>query len=237
MTRFRKLLLIVPALILAYLAIAALWAWASFDAAHASVPLPQPALQLAPLSERQTAILLRVEDPAFFEHHGLSIGSGQGLATISSAVARDVFLQHGQLDGVRGALQSVYRQVFACCKRIDLGRDMMALVLDARLSKREQLARYTASVYMGTQAGRQVRGLADAAQAYLGKPLEAATEHEFVTLIAMIKAPNRFHPVRDPAALAERSRRIHALLSGACRPDGWFDTAFDSCATRTAAAG
>ena len=99
MKRSLKLLLIVPALVLAYLAIAALWARASFDAALASVPLPQS----APMSERQTAILLRVEDPAFFEHHGLSIGSGQGLATISS-------------------------------------------VLDARLSKREQLARYTTSV-------------------------------------------------------------------------------------------
>ena len=233
MMRFRKLLLIVPALILAYLAIAALWAWSSVDAVLASLPVPQS----APLSERQTAILLRVEDPTFFAHHGLSIGSGQGLATISSAVARDVFLQHGQLDGVRSALQSVYQHVFACCKRIDMGRDMMALVLDARLSKREQLARYTAGVYMGTHAGRQVRGLPQAAQAYLGKPLDAATEHEFVTLVAMIKAPNQFHPVRNPTALAERSRRIHALMSGACKPDGWFDTAFDSCETGTKTAG
>ena len=235
MKRFRKILLIVTAFILAYLAVASLWAWSSLDAALASVPAPVP--QSAPLSERQTAILLRVEDPSFFEHHGLSIGSGQGLATISSAVARDAFLGTGQLDGVRGALQSVYRQVFACCKRIDLGRDVMALVLDARLSKPEQLARYTASVYMGTQAGRQVRGLAEAAQAYLGKPLAATTEQEFVTLVAMIKAPNQFHPVRNPAALAERSRRIHALLSGACKPDGWFDTAFDGCDTRSGAAG
>ena len=233
MTRSRKILLIVPALILAYLAIVALWAWSSFDAALASAPVPQS----APLSERQTAVLLRVEDPSFFEHHGLSIGSGQGLATISSAVARDVFLGTGQLDGVRGALQSVYKKVFACCKRIDLGRDMMALVLNARLSKPEQLARYTGNVYMGTHQGRQVRGLAQAAQSYLGKPLDAATEQEFVSLVAMIKAPNQFHPVRDPTALAERSRRIEALLSGTCKPGGWFDTAFDSCAASTKAAG
>ncbi|UVW29141.1 transglycosylase domain-containing protein [Massilia sp. H6] len=222
-----RILLLAPTLILAYLAMAALWAWVSFDAALASVPVPQ----LAPLSQRQSAILLRVEAPGFFGHYGLSIGTGQGLATISSAVARDVFLQRGQLDGVRGALQSMYQRVFACCKRIDLGRDVMALVIDARLTKHELLARYTASVYMGTHQGRQLRGLPQAAQAHLGKPLEAATEHEFVTLVAMIKAPNQFHPVRDPAALAQRSRRIEALLSGACKPDGWFDTDFDACDT------
>lgn len=216
--------------LLAYLAVAAAWAWTAFDDARGLAPLTESVV----LSERQAAILLRVEDPSFYEHRGLSIGQGQGVATISSAVARDLYLGKGRLDGVPGSLQAVYRGVFACCKRIDLGRDVMALVLDARMSKREQLARYTSTIYMGTHQGRQLNGLAQAARSYLGKPLEASTEEEFIRLVAMIKAPNQYHPLRKPAALAQRAARIQALLRGACEPDGWFDTDFEGCAPRSA---
>ncbi|CAN7603705.1 transglycosylase domain-containing protein [Massilia sp. LjRoot122] len=225
MKRLRRVALLVPAVLLAYLALAAVWAWTSFDDALASAP----AGEQVELSARQAAILVRVEDPSFYDHAGLSIASGQGVATISSALAREVFLGEGRIGGMRGAVQAFYRGVFDCCKRIDLGRDVMALVLDARMSKREQLARYTASVYMGTHAGKQVKGLAQAARNYLGKPLAAASEEEFIRLAAMIKAPNHYHPVCNPEALAQRAARIRALLSGQCEPDGWFDTDFRTC--------
>lgn len=228
MTRVRKawrLSALLAAFVLTYLAAAAVWAWSAFDEALGSAP---PA-ETVGLSERQAVILLRVEDPTFHDHAGLSIGQGQGVATISSAVAREVFLGEGRLDGVPGMLQAFYRGVFACCKRIDLGRDVMALVLDARMSKPEQLARYTAMVYMGTHGGRQLTGLAQAAHSYLGKSLDTATDEEFILLVAMIKAPNHYHPARNPAALAERTARIQALLLGRCKPEGWFDTDFAGC--------
>ena len=225
--RWRRLPALLAIFLLAYLAVAATWAWTAFDDALGLVP---PTETVA-LSKRQAAILLRVEDPRFYAHSGLSIGQGQGVATISSAVARDLFLGKVRLDGVPGMLQAFYRGVFDCCKRIDLGRDMMALVLDARMSKREQLARYTATVYMGTHQGRQLTGLAEAARSYLGKPIQAVTDEEFIRLVAMIKAPNHYHPARNPAALAGRAARIQALLLGNCEPDGWFDTDFAGCAS------
>lgn len=223
--RWRRVLLLLTILILAYLALAGAWAWTVFDEALAT----RPVADTAPLSARQTAILLRVEDPTFFEHAGLSIAPGQGVATISSALARDVFLGSGRLDGMNGPVQRFYRSVFDCCKRIDLGRDVMTLVLDFRMSKRDQLARYVATVYMGTHEGQQVSGLALAARSYLGKPLEATSEAEFVKLVAMIKAPNQYHPTRGPEALAQRVARIEALLAGRCTPSGWFDTEFKDC--------
>lgn len=228
MKRWRRGLLLLAALVLAWLALAGAWAWTVFDDAL----LLEPPGEAAPLSERQTAILLRVEDPTFFEHPGLSIAPGQGVATISSALARDIYLGAGRLGGAGGALQGVYRAMFDCCKRIDLGRDVMTLVLDAKMSKHEQLARYVATVYMGTHAGRQVQGLAQGARSYLDKPLDAASEEEFVRLVAMIKAPNQYHPVRDPDALAQRAARIQALLAGHCAPTGWFDTEFKACTAR-----
>jgi membrane peptidoglycan carboxypeptidase len=105
----------------------------------------------------------------------------------------------------------------------------MTLVLDARMGKHEQLARYVATVYMGSHAGQQVRGLAQGARSYLGKSLASTTDEEFVRLVAMIKAPNQYHPLRDPEALARRAARIEALLAGRCEPEGWFDTEFKRC--------
>jgi membrane carboxypeptidase/penicillin-binding protein len=214
-----------PVALLAYLGIAMLWAWIVFDDALASAPLRAG----APLSAWQERVLLQVEDPTFYEHHGLSLADGQGVATITSAVTRDLFLVDAKLDGVQGALQALYRAVFACCKRVDFGRDVMSLVLDARMGKRAQLDRYVATIYMGMYEGWALRGLDAAARAYAGKPLVGTSEAEFIRLVAMLKAPDGYHPVRDPGALRVRSARIAALVAGHCRPSGWFDTTYPQC--------
>ena len=214
-----------PLLLAAYLMIAASWAWLNADALLEHTAGENRAL----LTMRQTTILLRVEDPDFFTHSGLSIARGQGLATISSALARDLFLYGERLDGMSGALQSLYRGVFDCCKRIYLGRDVMALVVDAKLSKAQQLAQYAGSVYMGTHDGAQVQGLPDAALRYVGKPLAQLSDQEFIGLVAMVKAPNQYHPSKAPVEHARRAARIAALAAGQCQPDGWLDTSFDSC--------
>jgi membrane carboxypeptidase/penicillin-binding protein len=222
--RIRSLILL-PACLCAYLAIVGGWAWVNFDdvLANASVDAD------AQLSARQTAILTRVEDPAFFTHRGVSLARGQGLATMSSALARELYLQGADLPDAAGALQHLYRAVFVCCKKVDLGRDVMAVVLDARLSKQRQLALYVARVYMGTDGATQVRGLPQAERHYLNKPLEALTDDEFIGLVAMIKAPNRFHPFRQRVAYDSRVARVRALVSGRCEPDGWFDTELAHC--------
>ncbi len=211
--------------ILVYLIIAASWAAIALGDVMPAVP-PAP----TGLSARQIAILLKVEDPTFYQHHGLSLADGQGFATISSAVASQVFLSGRSQDGIEGALQALYRGVFNCCKHVDFGRDVMALVLNARLSKDQQLALYVSEVYMGRNRGGQVKGLASAAQSYFGKPLAQLTEPEFIGLVAMIKAPNLYHPISNPAAHAQRAARIQALVDGKCKPAGWFDTSYTQCA-------
>jgi len=225
MKRLGKALLAVAALVLVYLAIAAGWAAASVDPLLAR----HPATQSSSLSPSQLAILLKIEDPTFLTHHGLSLADGQGVATISSAVARDVFLYGAALPGMKGVLQRVYRAVFDCCRRIDLGRDVMALVLDASASKQRQLDLYVGGVYMGRHEGRQVRGLEAAAQAYLGKPLAAVDEDGMARLVAMVKAPNELHPVRNRDAFELRLARVRAVLAGHCQPKGWLDTSYVQC--------
>jgi hypothetical protein len=134
-----------------------------------------------------------------------------------------------QLDGTNGAFQTFYRRVFDCCKKIDLGRDVMALVLNANLSKEKQLAAYVAKVYMGRNKGIQLKGLEQASGSYLGKPLKQITDQEFAGLVGMIKAPNHFHPIRSRPAYDLRVARVNAIISGRCKPGGWFDTSFEHC--------
>lgn len=214
------------ALLIAYLAGVAVWSLASVQQVVDHYAMPARGTGL---STRQTDILLRIEDPTFFSHRGLSVGSGQGVATISSAVARDGFLYDVPLDGINGSFQSLYRSVFDCCKKVDIGRDVMALVLNAHLSKERQLAAYVARVYMGTSDGLQVRGLPQAAATYFGRSLDELTDPEFAGLVAMIKAPNYFHPVKNRPAYDVRVARVNAILAGKCTPSGWFDTAFAHC--------
>jgi membrane carboxypeptidase/penicillin-binding protein len=226
MRRIGTALLALLAALLVYLAIAGGWAAASVDTLLAR----HPATQEARLSPSQLAILLKIEDPTFLTHHGLSLADGQGVATISSAVARELFLYDVPMTGLSGGLQRFYRAVFECCKKVDLGRDTMALVLDAHASKERQLAIYAATVYMGRHEGRQVRGLAAAARAYLGKPLAAVNDDEMAGLVAMIKAPNEFHPLRNRDAYQLRLARVRSVLAGRCRADGWLDTSYAHCA-------
>ncbi|KQZ44714.1 hypothetical protein ASD58_00130 [Duganella sp. Root1480D1] len=191
-----------------YLTVAAAWAWIAFPSAAQG--LPQAAAM--PLSPRQVEILLKVEDPDFFHHAGLSVLHGQGLATITSSLARSVYLGDTQLDGAAGAFQRFYRSVFDCCRKIDIGRDVMALVLDRKLDKHRQLAAYSAMVYLGTQEGKQVHGFEDAALSYYAKPLGLLTEEEFVGLVAMIKAPNLYHPVKNPALFVQRLVQVNVQI-------------------------
>ena len=226
MKRLGKAVLALAALLLVYLAVVAWWATASVGTLLAQQTVDPSAPRL---SQSQRAILLRIEDPSFFTHHGLSLAEGQGVATISSAVARDLFLYDGRLDGLQGQLQRFYRGVFDCCRKVDLGRDTMALVLDASASKERQLALYVGGVYMGRHEGRQLRGLEQGAHAYLGKPLAALDDDEMGRLVAMLKAPNELHPVRNREAYVLRLARVRAVLAGRCRPDGWLDTDYIHC--------
>jgi hypothetical protein len=223
-----RMTLLFACLILAYLGTAAAWAAYAFDTLAAA----QPGVRGMPLSARQAAILFVVEDPDFPAHAGISFADGQGPATITSAVARDFYLGTVRAAGMAGVFQDFYGRVHRCCKAVDIGRDAMALVLNARMSKDDQLAFYVRHVYMGSHAGMQVRGLAPAALLYTGKPLATLRDHEFIRLVAMIKAPNRYHPLHQPAALAQRTARIEARLAGRCRPAGWSDTLFQECTTQ-----
>lgn len=209
-----------------YLIIVGVWASLSVNEL---LPKSTTSNEQLSLTEQQIAILLKIEDPRFYDHVGIDLSLGQGLTTITSSLARDIFLSGKDLDGVKGGFQSFYRAVFACCKKFDFGRDVMALVLNKHLSKEDQFQLYISTVYIGQSNGKGVIGLSAAANAYFNKNLSDLSQEEFITLVAMLDAPNYFHPVKGAEQLRSRVSKIKSILSGACKPKGWLDTKYEHC--------
>ena len=226
----RKTILGIGSAITLYLAIVAIWASLSVSQLLLEVTIGS---ELPLLNLEQKNILLKIEDPTFYEHVGLDISQGQGLTTITSSLARNIFLFGDRLSGIKGGFQSFYRGVFKCCKKVDLGRDVMALVLHRSLSKDQQLQLFASSAYMGGNKGTQLRGLPAAASSYFGKQLPNLSDVEFITLVAMLKSPNYFHPSKGAVQLKARVSSIEKILSGACKPSGWLDTSYKHCAANT----
>lgn len=181
------------------------------------------------LTEEQRKILLQIEDPTFDTHFGLDISNGQGLTTISSKLVTQVFYRGKRLGGLGGMFQSIYTSFFDCCKRIDFGRDLMAVVLNARMSKADQLQLYLKTTYMGGYKGVQYTGFNDASLAYYGIPLEKTSKSQFIGLVAMPLSPNQYHPYKYPAKHQARVIRIEKLLSGVCVANGWLDLEYEDC--------
>jgi monofunctional glycosyltransferase len=228
--RILRIIAVVIAIVVLYLAVAGVWAYAVTPAVVMRASAPR-LLDLRSLPEGTIDILLRVEDPSFREHHGIDpFAKGQGVVTLTRALVHMLYLDRVDLSGVAGGLQQMYRFVDRVAGPVDLGPDVMALVVDSRLGKTRQLQLFLQHVYMGRQGNRQVYGFPDAARAYFGKDARQLSRREVVTLVAMMVGPSQFHPVRRPDALAERVRRIERLLRGACQPRGVRDVYYANCA-------
>lgn len=215
-------------ILLMTLYLATVWIWAISAVPSLLERLPSDD-HLAAINPHHIEALIKIEDPSFYTHSGLDISNGQGMTTITSVVAKMVFLGDYQLDGIRGRLQLVYRSVFSCCKKFDLGRDVMALVVDRHIAKQDQLDIFIGSAYLGSVDGESIVGFERAATAYYGKDLGELTNDEFYGLIAMLIAPNHYHPFNNPQVHAQRMKRVKAVISGLCLPEGWLDLTYEHC--------
>ena len=157
-------------------------------------------LALSDLTPRQLEILLEVEDPNFFHHHGVDLSTpGAGITTITQGLVKQLYF-HPFKPGFAKLRQTL----------------IAAFALDPLMPKREQLALFVNSVYLG----HGVHGFAEAAQHYFARPFAKLDEDQYLALVAMIIAPEVFDLQRYPARNAERVARIKRLASGAYRPRG-----------------
>jgi len=144
--------------------------------------------------------LLATEDQRFFEHPGVDLKGlmrasvqlaltgrkTQGGSTITMQVARNFFLSP----------QKTYTRKI---KEI-----LLAIKIDQSLSKQKILDLYLNKIYFGNRA----YGVAAAAQAYYGKPLDQLTLPEMAMIAGLPKAPSNLNPISHPKAAKERRNHV-----------------------------
>lgn len=166
------------------------------------------------LAPERLDMLLAIEDPTFFKNDGIDLDTaGAGMTTLAQGLGKRIFFGRFQ-PGIR-KIELMVLTKFALIPTVPRGD-----ILRASL----------ASAYLGHDADGAIIGFADAAQRYYGKPLDTLTDREWLSLVALLPAPNKLDPVRHPEENAERVDRMERLLAGECQPDGLRDVMLVGCA-------
>lgn len=160
-------------------------------------------LEPSSLTPRQLEILLKVEDPRFFEHGGVDFSTpGAGITTITQSLVKHLYF-----DKFKPGIAKIRQTLIA------------AFALDPLMPKTDQLRLFINTVYLGPRAA----GYEQAAQVYFQKSFAQLTEDEFIAITAMIIAPETFDIEKFPERNRERVNRIKKMVSGEYKPRGLFD--------------
>ena len=151
------------------------------------------------MPEMMKKSVLAIEDKRFYEHNGidwrralgaaranLGGGSKQGGSTITMQVARNFFLTRDKFYGRK------------------LNEVMLALKIEAALSKDEILELYMNQIYLGQRSF----GFGSAAQTYFGKPLGELDVAEMAMLAGLPQNPARHNPAVNPKRAKQRQRVV-----------------------------
>ncbi len=139
---------------------------------------------------------LAAEDERFFEHHGIDyfgvvravaidVVSGektQGASTITMQAARNMFLNLDKT--ARRKLQETF----------------VTYRMEHEFTKQEIFGLYLNVIFFGQRA----YGVAAAAEAFFGKPLDKLDVAEAATIAGVPKAPSKYNPIVDPELATQR---------------------------------
>jgi membrane carboxypeptidase/penicillin-binding protein len=171
----------------------------------------------ADITKWQVDALLAVEDPNFYNHHGVDLKTpGAGLTTITQGLVKIFYF-------------SDFKPGFAKLKQTLIAR----FALDPLVTKQDQLKLFVNFVYLGKCKDTPIHGFAEAAQCYYEKAVKQLTQDEYLSIIAMIIAPKNFGIEANPGANRERVSRIKKVLSGEYAPKGLMDVYYGQLDTET----
>ena len=164
-------------------------------------------LQVNGLSKWQLDALLAIEDPNFYNHHGIDLKTpGAGITTITQGLVKIFYFDH-----FKPGIAKLKQSLIACW------------ALDPLITKHDQLTLFINYIYLGSVQGKPVYGFAEAAEAYYKKPFNKLSQDEYLSIVAMIIAPMNFNIITHAKANAERTGRIKKVISGEYKPKGLMD--------------
>jgi penicillin-binding protein 1B len=154
--------------------------------------------------------LFSVEDRDFYHHFGVSpkailratlanLRAGrvvQGGSTITAQLVKNFYLT---------SERSIWRK---------LNEIPLALILEARYSKDEILEAYLNEIYLGQDGARAIHGFGLASQYYFSRNLEELDLHHIALLVALVKGPSVYDPIKSPErALKRRNLVLEEMVS------------------------
>ena len=152
-------------------------------------------------------MLLLIEDQLFFQHWGVDL----------KEIVRVVYGYLFEDKAIRGA-STITQQLI---KNTLLSRDktlsrkideaLMAMLMELNYDKDFILERYMNTVYLAQQGSIAVHGFAAASKFYFGKKVQDLDLREMATLVALLKGPSYYNPVKHPDRLNKRADMILSM--------------------------
>ena len=173
-----------------------------------------PPISIQALPDYVPNAFLAAEDVRFRHHPGID-PIGVARAMFVNLRAREITQGGSTIDQqiVKGRFLSqerTWRRKFV--------EVILALLLDARMSKDEILDIYLNDVYLGHSGGKPVLGVDEGSRLYLNKLPKDIRPDEAAMLASIVRAPNRDNPWKRPDLV--RARR-DAIL-GVMQKHGWI---------------
>jgi penicillin-binding protein 1B len=153
--------------------------------------------------------VVAAEDSRFWRHPGVDpIG-------ILRALTRNVRTK-GVSEGASTLTQQLVKNYFLTSERTyrrKVIEAFMAVILDARYSKKEILEAYLNDIYLGRNRSISILGVGEASRFYFGKPVSEISVAEAAMLVGMIPSPNNLSPFTNPEqAMRKRNQVLDRML-------------------------
>ena len=151
-------------------------------------------------------ILLLVEDQSFFQHWGVDF----------KEIVRVFYGYLFENKAIRGAStitqQLIKNTLLSSDKTFSRKIDeaLMAMLMELNYDKNYILERYMNTVYLAQQGSMAFHGFPSASQFYFDKKVDDLDLREMATLVALLKGPSYYHPVKHPDRL---NKRVDMILS------------------------
>jgi penicillin-binding protein 1B len=152
--------------------------------------------------------VVATEDVRFWHHPGVDpIG-------LSRALFRNV-RAGGVTEGGSTLTQQLVKNYYLTNERSfkrKVTEAFMAVILDAKFSKREILEAYLNDIYLGRNRSISILGVGEAARFYFGKPVSELNLAEAALLAGMIRSPNNYSPFTRPDLALQRRTTVLGLM-------------------------
>ena len=157
-------------------------------------------------STEMVNMLLLVEDQSFFQHWGVDF----------KEIVRVFYGYLFEDKDIRGAStitqQLIKNTLLSSDKTLSRKIDeaLMAMLMELNYDKNYILERYMNTVYLAQRGSMAIHGFSSASQFYFDKKVDDLDLREMATLVALLKGPSYYHPVKHPDRL---NKRVDMVLS------------------------